>query len=222
MIRTLAIRALAIRTLAIRTLALVACLLLPVAATAATPALSAEDRADIARVEAYFNALSTMRSTFIQASSTGRTAKGTVWLNRPGRMRFEYDPPVPVLITADGLLLTYQDRELEQTNQIPLATTPLAVLVDERVRLGDELVVDAVARGANVLRIRMHQRDEPDQGHVILVFQDKPLSLKQWTIVDAQGVEVRVALLDPVFGLDLPAKLFQPDVFTRQADEIGR
>ena len=89
-------------------------------ATAAS--LSAEDKADLARVEAYFNGITSMRSNFLQASSTGLVAKGRVWLRRPGRMRFEYDPPSPIFITSDGILVTYQDLELKQTNQIPLFT----------------------------------------------------------------------------------------------------
>lgn len=189
-------------------------------ATAAS--LSAEDRADIARVESYFNGITSMRSNFLQASSTGNVAKGVVWLRRPGRMRFEYDPPSPVLITSDGNLLTYQDLELKQTNQIPLFTSPLAMLVDDRVKFGDELIVDGVRKESNVLRITVRQRSEPDQGHVILVFQDKPLSLKQWTIVDAQQVSVKVALLDPEFGVTIPNQLFRPEDFGKPGDDVGR
>jgi len=189
-------------------------------ATAAS--LSAEDRADIARVESYFNGITSMRSNFLQASSTGNVAKGVVWLRRPGRMRFEYDPPSPVLITSDGNLLTYQDLELKQTNQIPLFTSPLAMLVDDRVKFGDELIVDGVRKESNVLRITVRQRSEPDQGHVILVFQDKPLSLKQWTIVDAQQVSVNVALLHPECGVTIPNQLFRPEDFGKPGDDVGR
>ncbi len=210
-------------------LALAALFLGPVAqsqsqahAQAQTPALSAEDRADIARVEQYFNGLSTLRSTFLQASSTGHVARGIVWLSRPGRMRFEYAPPSPVLITADGFWLTYQDNELEQTTQIPLGASPLGVLVDEDVSLTGDLVVEQITRQANVLRVRLRQRDDPDQGTVVLAFQNRPLSLKQWVITDSQGVEVKVSLLDPVFGLDLPASLWRPNDFEAPADQIGR
>src|SRR3546814_3128128 len=106
-------------------------------------------------------------------------------------MRFEYDPPSPILITADGVLVTYQDLELKQTSQVPLFTSPLSVLVDDRVRFDKSLIVEAVQKESNVLRIAVRQRDEPDQGYVTLVFQDKPLALKQWTVVDAQQVSVK-------------------------------
>src|SRR3546814_19319247 len=77
-------------------------------ASAEAAALSAEDRADVARVEAYLNGITSMKSSFLQSSSTGPVARGTVWLRRPGRMRFEYDPPSPILLTAAAVLATYQ------------------------------------------------------------------------------------------------------------------
>lgn len=189
---------------------------------AAAQGLTAEQRAEVKRVETYFNNLTSMRSTFLQASSTGLVARGVVWLERPGRMRFEYAPPSPVLITADGIWLTYQDNDLEQTTQIPLISSPLSVLVSDDVDLMDELIVQDVQKDSNVIRLQLRQRDDPDQGNVILTFQDKPLSLKQWIITDAQGVEVKVALLDPVFGLDLPPDLWRPNDFGRKSDDIGR
>src|SRR3546814_16315683 len=82
-------------------------------ASADAAALSAEDRADVARVEAYLNGITSMKSSFLQSSSTGHVARGTVWLRRPGRMRFEYDPPSPILITAAGVLVPSQDPELK-------------------------------------------------------------------------------------------------------------
>lgn len=190
--------------------------------TAEAAPLSAEDKADVARVEEYFNRITSMKSAFLQASSTGHVARGTVWLRRPGRMRFEYDPPSPILITSDGILVTYQDLELKQTNQVPLFTSPLSVLVDDRVSFGKSLIVDEVRKESNVLRLTVRQRDEPDQGHVILVLQDKPLSLKQWTIVDAQQVSVKVALLDPQFGVQIANELFRPLDFGKPGDDIGR
>lgn len=192
------------------------------ASPAAAQGLTADQRAEVERVETYFNNLTTMRSTFLQASSTGLVARGVVWLERPGRMRFEYAPPSPVLITADGIWLTYQDNELEQTTQIPLIASPLSVLVSDEVDLTEDLIVEGVEKGANVIRLQLRQRNDPDQGNVILTFQDRPLSLKQWIITDAQGVEVKVALLDPVFGLDLPADLWRPNDFGRASDDVGR
>ena len=96
------------------------------------------------------------------------------------------------------------------------------MLVDDDVKFGDELVVDEVRKESNVLRITVRQRSEPGQGYVTLVFQDRPLSLKQWTIVDAQQVSVKVALLDPEFGVTIANELFRPRDFGKPGDEVGR
>jgi len=182
--------------------------------------LSAQDRADLRRVEDYFNNLTTVRSTFLQASSTGNIAQGRVWMQRPGRLRFEYADPSPILITADGLWLTYQDNELEQTTQVPLSESAVGILVDEQVSFDDEdLEVESVSRESNVLRVTLTRDTTLEEGRLTLTFQDRPLTLKQWVVEDAQGVEVKVALLNPEFGVDLPARLFRPNTFERPGDQ---
>jgi outer membrane lipoprotein-sorting protein len=181
--------------------------------------LSAADRADLQRVENYFNAMTTVQSSFIQASSSGYIAQGMLWIKRPGRVRFEYAPPSPILITADGIWLTYQDNELEQTSRVPLATSAIGVIVDDTVVFDDDLTVEAVIRENNVLRVTVSRDTLLEQGKVTLTFQDKPFALKQWVVQDAQGIEVKVALLDPVFGIDIPAKTFVPNSYDRGADK---
>lgn len=213
----------AAKTIAFRLAALVLAGLLAVTLAAgparAQDGLSAQDRADLDRIEDYFNRLTTVRSTFLQASSTGHVAQGTLWIRRPGRVRFEYAPPSPILITADGTWLTYQDNELEQTSRIPLSSSAIGIIVDDEVAFGDDLAVEQVSRDANVLRVTVSRDTAFEQGRVTLTFQDRPLSLKQWVVEDAQGVQVRVALLDPVFGVDIPASTFVPNTFERGADQ---
>ena len=181
--------------------------------------LSAADRADLQRIQDYFNAMTTVKSSFIQASSSGNIAQGMLWIKRPGRVRFEYAPPSPILITADGLWLTYQDNELEQTSRVPLATSAIGVIVDDSVMFDDDLTVEAIVRENNVLRVTVSRDTLLEQGKVTLTFQDRPFALKQWVVQDAQGVEVKVALLDPVFGIDIPAKTFTPNAYERGSDK---
>jgi outer membrane lipoprotein-sorting protein len=182
-------------------------------------ALSAQDQADLARVEAYFNQLTTVQSSFIQASSSGHIAQGQLWIKRPGRVRFEYAPPSPILITADGLWLTYQDNELEQTSRVPLATSAIGVIVDDEVSFDEDLTVENITRESNVLRITVSRDTLLEQGRVTLTFQDQPLTLKQWVVEDSRGTQVKVALLNPIFGVEIPAKTFRPNTYEREADQ---
>ena len=102
---------------------------------------------------------------------------------------------------------------------MPLATSAIGVIVDDTVVFDDDLTVEAVIRENNVLRVTVSRDTLLEQGKVTLTFQDKPFALKQWVVQDAQGIEVKVALLDPVFGIDIPAKTFVPNSYDRGADK---
>lgn len=176
--------------------------LLPAGAAAdAVPAeLTEADRADLARIEAYLNDLTTMESRFLQFSPDG-VAEGRIMLDRPGRLRIEYAPPVPVLMVASSLLLMYHDTELKQTTFLPVSETPAALLIDEEIRLSGDVTVTAFERAPKAFRITLVETDAPDTGSVTLMFEDAPLRLAKWRVIDAQGTAIDVALLEPRFGV---------------------
>ncbi|WP_193172301.1 LolA family protein [Nisaea nitritireducens] len=186
-------------------------LALPLAAKAAP--LSADDKKALKQIEAYFNGITTLQARFLQVASTGATAQGILSLKRPGLMRFEYDAPSPILLVSDGTWLVFQDNELEQTTHVPLGSTPLSVLVEDPVDFKTDLEVLDVARNPGVIRLLMRMREDPEAGMVQMVFSDAPLALRQWTITDAQGVEVKVALLETRRGMTLKDDLFKPRDF---------
>lgn len=182
-------------------------------AAAAVPvaaSLSAEARADIARIESYFNSVRSLTARFLQISSTGQTADGAVALKRPGRMRIDYDPPVPILIVADGTFLIYYDRKLGQVSYLPLGATPAGILVEDKIRLNDgELTITDFEREAEVIRVTVVRTASPGDGSLTLVFSDKPLQLRQWRVVDAQGIATTVSLSDVQTGVSLDSALFE-------------
>jgi outer membrane lipoprotein-sorting protein len=180
------------------------------AASVQPASLSAADRALVGRVEGYFNAVRTMRARFLQAASTGQTAEGSVVLQRPGRMRIEYDPPVPVLIVADGSWLIYHDRQLNQISYLPLGSTPAGILVGDKIDLdGGALTITDFNRAAGVIRLTVVRTASPADGSLTLVFSESPLELRQWRVVDAQGVATTVSLLEIVTGVRLDPELFR-------------
>jgi outer membrane lipoprotein-sorting protein len=190
----------------LRTLAVSAALLLaaamPAAAEAVPAALSEADRADLARIETYLNGLTTMDSRFIQFSEQG-VAEGRILLERPGHLRIEYAPPVPILLVASDLLLMYHDTELRQTTFLPVGTTPAGILIDENLALDGDLTVTAFDRAPGALRVTVVETDAPDAGEVTLMFEDAPLRLAKWQVIDAQGTLVEVALVEPRFGVEI-------------------
>ncbi len=171
-------------------------------------ALSAQDIDDLARVEQYLTEIRTLEARFVQVSSNGTIAEGDLYLNRPGRLRFEYDPPFPVLMLADGLVLLYYDKELEEATYLPLWETPLWFLLKDEIKLQDNVRLLGIDRGFGTLRLTVEEESDDPQGRVTLVFGDQPLALKKWIVTDAQGITTEVALISLRAGVDLDETLF--------------
>ena len=184
-------------------------LLLPIIAQADPSPLSAQDAADVGRVETYLNNLHALKARFEQIAPDGRTSGGTVWLQRPGRMRFQYDPPSPFLLVAGYGLLVFHDSQLNQTSNIPLGRTPVGLLLQDPVKLvGQGITVQQVARYPAQLQVTMYRTATPGEGNLTLVFADGPLALRSWIVVDAQRQQTRVTLYDVQFGGTFDASLF--------------
>ncbi|MFQ5766094.1 MAG: outer membrane lipoprotein carrier protein LolA [Rhodospirillales bacterium] len=187
----------------------------PAGAAQGLAALSADDKADISRIEAYLNRIKTMEARFLQVSSNGDYSEGDLYFSKPGKMRLEYDDPKPVLIVADGVNLAYFDKELEQVSYYDLEATQAAILLRDRISFSSgEVIVTSFERGPGVLRITVIKGDNPMEGNLTLIFSDNPLGLKKWTITDAQGIVTNVSLLGPRFGAPLDPDLFhveEPD-----------
>ena len=189
-------------------------LLLPLAAllAAAVPApapLTPQDRADLARIGAYLNSIHTLKAHFLQVAPNGGASEGTAWMQRPGRMRFQYDPPSPLLLVAGHGLFVYYDRELRQVTNIPLGSTPLGLLLRQEISLAGDATVTAFARQPGQIEITLVKTDSPGDGSLTLVFADNPLALRQWVVTDSQRRETSVTL----YNVELGGQ-FDQDMFT--------
>ncbi len=192
-----------------RRLLLLAPLAFPVAAWAQTAGLSAQDRADIARVETYLNSIRTLHSRFLQVAPSGATSEGQAWLERPGRMRFQYDPPSPFLLVGGHGLLVFNDSQLKQTSNIPLGQTPLGILLQDNLRLSGAVTVSRVVRLPGQLQVTLYRTASPQDGSLTLIFADNPLALRSWVTTDAQRQETRVTLYNAQLGGSFDQKLFE-------------
>jgi outer membrane lipoprotein-sorting protein len=187
-----------------------------VAAAAPPPiALTAQDTAALQRVAAYLNGIRTMTARFEQASGTG-AATGHLWVARPGRMRFEYDPPRQLLLLADAFYVYYWDPELQTSSKVSLKSTPAWFLLRDPVSFGPDVIVTRFEHSGNVIRVSVVEAAEPDAGSLTMVFTENPLVLRQWTVVDQKGKVISVNLSDLQFGMALDSKLFQ------YVDPLGR
>lgn len=171
-------------------------------------ALSPDDQRDIARIESYFDAITTMSARFYQVTSEGGVAEGRLYLSRPGRLRVDYNPPIPLQIIADGKNLILFDRELNSADAIGLDDTPAGVLLRPNLNLGSDIKISGFSRARSVLRLTLFDGENPDAGTLALTFSDKPLVLRKWAVTDPQGIVTTVALLDARFGMELDPELF--------------
>ena len=173
--------------------------------------LTQNDLDDISTIENYLNSISTFKSNFLQTASTGERSGGVLFLDRPGKMRVQYDEPSPILLVSDGSYVIYVEKNLEQISHFPISQTPLRVLIEKDVDLQAWYKIKDIKRGPGTLRLTLIMKDDLSLGSVQLLFSDRPMQLRQWTIRDQQGIEVRVSLMDMQRGARFDPKLFEVD-----------
>lgn len=174
------------------------------AAAASAPALSPDDQALVQTATDYLQGLKTVSGRFTQISANGAASAGVFYMQRPGKARFQYDPPAQMLVVADGYNVSIYDGRLKSFDQYPLGQTPLVLLLGRQVRFDRGVVVSEVNRTEEGFSITARDARKQAEGRITLYFGGDPLALKGWTVIDAQGQETRVHLgaLTPASSLD--------------------
>ena len=187
-------------------------------AQGAPAALQGEARANaIAAANRYLNSYARMQARFTQSSPGGGRSAGTLYIQKPGRMRFEYDPPAPLLVVADGRVVAVRDNELRTTERTPLRSTPLNIILGQNIDLERNARVLRVSQSGPWHMITVRDRAGHMDGQITLQFNDG--RLRSWDVIDATGARTRVTLSNVTEPGSLDAGLFRlPDV----ADRPGR
>ena len=186
----------------------VAALMIPALPALAPAQMSGVDARDLARISNYLNGVKTLEGNFVQIGHDGELSEGLFYLRRPGRIRFEYRPPNPTLVVADGVWVGVYDTQLNTLDRIPLKSTPLHILLRKKVNLAKEGTIQSIERAPGLMRVKAIDPDEPDQGSITMVFAENPLELRQWIVVDPQGLTTTVALSDMRSNVKLDPNLF--------------
>ncbi len=173
------------------------------------PGLSAQDLADIARIRTYLDGLTTLQAHFLQIGPQGDVTEGTAWIERPGRLRFQYAPPSPYLLVAGDGQVEFHDSQLGQTSHYPLAATPLSILLGARITLTGDVTVTRITRLPGQIHLTLVRTAHPEQGSLTLIFSEPPLELRQWVVTDAQHQQTRVSLTNTVRGGNFNPNLFR-------------
>ena len=188
--------------------ALTAALPLPCLAQPRAAVLPDTGAATLRQVEAYLNGLHTLTGRFLQIGPDGGTSTGTFWLARPGRMRFQYDPPSQLLLVAGHGLVVFHDGKLDQTTNIPVGETPLGLLLRDTITLTGDVTVTDFQTPPGQIQITLVKTQSPGDGSLALQLNANPMALVGWSVVDNQGRETRVRLTSVVAGGEFPGSLF--------------
>jgi outer membrane lipoprotein-sorting protein len=171
------------------------------------------------RISAYLSGVQTMVGKFVQVGPDGGRTEGMLYLQKPGRVRFQYNPPSPIDIISDGSSVVVRDRKLATQDLYPLSQTPLRYLLAERIDLLRDTDVVSVSADDSFATVVIEQKQLfVGTDRLMIMFDAKDLTLKQWTVTDPQGFDTTVA----VYNLDSTKK---PDpnlfVINYQREQTG-
>ncbi len=171
-------------------------------------ALAAGQQQAVAKINAYINSFQSLKCDFAQVSSKGSLSQGVLYISKPGKLRFDYASPNPLLIVADGRWLTIKDRVRERGDQFPLSATPLRLVVSPQVDLLAETDVVAFDQRDGLTSVSLQDRKGGMGGYITLIFDDQLNQLQQWIVVDGKDRRTSVQLSNIQFGGKFDPKLF--------------
>ncbi len=192
----------------------VAMVLLPVSGTTAFAAkvqaiaITPDIKASVVKINAYFNSFQTLRGELVQTSPRGRSAKGVFFIAKPGKLRFEVEPPTPYIMASDGKWLTLTNKKMNKGDQFPLSKTPLRLLVSNQLDLLKEADVVSFAQDGGITTIALSDKKGSIPGQIVLVFDETQDVLQQWIIIDGKGQRTTVALANIEKDVKINPKLF--------------
>lgn len=167
------------------------------------------ERIPLSEISRYFNGFSTAEGEFTQINPDGSLSTGRIYIRRPGRVRFEYDPPEESLVMAGGgQVAIFDGRSNQGPNQYPLRKTPLNLILERTVDFSDRSMVVGHTHDGTTTTVVAQDPENPQYGSIRLVFSEEPTELRQWVIRDDTGAETTVILGNMRFGGDLSAGLF--------------
>ena len=178
------------------------------ASLAATPALA--DKLSLNAISTYLNGIRTATADFTQVNDDGSLSTGTLYIKRPGRMRFDYNPPEKLLVMAGGGQVGIFDgrSNLKKAERYPLRRTPLNLILEKNVNLAQRNMVVGHDFDGTATIVTAQDPKHPEYGTIQLKFTANPLELRQWVIRDGQGATTTVILGQMSLGAELPSTLF--------------
>ncbi len=189
-----------------------AALVVSVTAPVAAPA-SAQTRGDLAQAVGALRGISTLRANFVQTDRNGKRMTGVLTLKRPGRIRFQYEKGVPILVVSDGSALTFVDYSVRQVQRWPIKNSPLGALLDPSRDVGKYGKLVSVGN-PNVVGVEVRDKSHPEYGVITMMFVRKAsapggLELSSWASLDSQNNRTVINLANHQYGQSVPDSTFR-------------
>lgn len=179
------------------------------AAAAAPMALTPEQQEAVNGISEYLNSFKTLQGEFTQVSPKGNMSRGVFYISKPGKMRFEYAPPNPFLIVADGKWLTVKNVKKEKGDQFPLSQTPLRLVLADKVDIARDTNILDFQQQDGILSVTIEDKKNTlGSGQLTLVYDQTRNALQQWVVVDGKGRRTTVTLENVQTGIKTDPKLF--------------
>jgi outer membrane lipoprotein-sorting protein len=172
------------------------------------PRFTPADQADLDRISAYLNAAQTLEGSFVQIGPEGQVDEGRFYIQKPGRMRFEYAVPNPTLIVSDGSSVAVINKKLNTTDRYPIWTTPLSLILSDSIDLKKNLAIIGLEHQDGQLVVVARSHSSRATGNITLVFSEPNIELRQWTVIDAQSLTTTVSVRDLKQGVSIDPTLF--------------
>lgn len=171
--------------------------------------LTDEQLALIQRISDYFNSIEHLEGRFTQINPNNDLTRGKFYLQRPGRLRFDYAPPSRLRIVADGRYLSIEDHDLKTVDQYPLEATPFQLLLGENVDLLRDAAIIDFSRSQDIASLTLEDKKDGSRGRLQLFFTLPELEIKEWVITDPQGLDTRIQLDGLVLGKIIDKEFFK-------------
>jgi len=176
---------------------------------ALTPVAAGAQQMSLGKISGYLNKVQSAKGEFTQINDDGSIATGTIYIKRPGKARFEYNPPESSLVVVGANTVVIYDKKSNQpAESYPLDRTPLSIILAQRVNLEQERMVTGHSYDGTATVVTAQDPAHPEYGSIQLRFTDQPVQLRQWVIDDGNGNLTTVVLGDLQRGVTLPGKLF--------------
>ena len=170
---------------------------------------AAQDKLPLSAISDYMNGLTTLKAPFTQFNGDGSTSTGTLFVHRPGRMRFEYDPPnSAVVVAGSGAVVIHDPKSNQPPESYPLKRTPLSIILERNIDLTRTNMVTGHTSDGTTTTVTAQDPVHPEYGNIQMVYTSSPVELRQWIVTDDTGQQTTVILGDLAKDGRVPDILF--------------